>query len=417
MRIRSFYACILFFSAFYWQPAAAQMISTPSEPTAPTDPAQCAQLSSEWAQIFEDVSRQHQDCLAASNSSSGGGSICSQPACQNLHCMRDQISALRSASVNRCREAVSRYQAFAAERQRVEAAEARRDAARAGSGSTGGGADQYPSIAGERILDTSGRAGLELIDQVGEFGLTSPGSRTPDISALASGARKALLVSDLAGSLQDVFTLFSGAPMDRVRSGASLGIAGGEAAGLLNPMQVLTTGIAIGVLAKISEDGMRDFEMGLKAFQAGMDGMRQEQARIAFSALGEDPALAGRGDDLGAELASADQAISEAVDLRGAASQAAMAEAARSRAAARAAAAAREERRAPSGSGAPAQRGQGKRYTAEQCRLILAQVAECQRAYDQVAPIVDMYGALGPQYLANARQCINLNQREYNNGC
>ncbi len=112
--------------------AAAQNVRLPipGEPINPTSREQCQAMSQEWSAIWQEYSRQHEECLksqACKNSSGNDtGGQCSCGACLRVHLIRDRYSTgdlaqIRKQRMDDCNRKVAAYEAN--QRQQRQAAQ------------------------------------------------------------------------------------------------------------------------------------------------------------------------------------------------------------------------------------------------------------------------------------------------------
>ena len=117
---------------FYLAPSPSTRYITLSAPLFPTSPEACDDLQQEFANIRQELSAQHDQCLRDAPDLEHGddGGSCSKSSCQALHTARNQAGKYAQQEVGTCRRRLNDYlteQRHRAERDRRDAEEAERD--------------------------------------------------------------------------------------------------------------------------------------------------------------------------------------------------------------------------------------------------------------------------------------------------
>ena len=136
-------------------------------------------------------------------------------------------------------------------------------------------------------------------------------------------------MSDYASILSDVWTVLTGAPIDRVEAGGSSGVTGLETAGVFDPVRAFSVGIAVDLVTKLHKSALEDLDAALDNAGSILNGQVALEGG-GFQPLGPD-AQSG-GDDLLAALTAAEHAADAVASARSSESQQAMQSAADERA-------------------------------------------------------------------------------------
>jgi hypothetical protein len=119
-------------AGYYLPPSPSTRYITLSAPLFPTSPEACDALRQEFADIQQELSAQHEQCLRDAPDEEHGddGGTCSKSSCQSLHTARDKAGKYAQQEVGICRQRLNDYlteQRRRDERDRRDAEEAERD--------------------------------------------------------------------------------------------------------------------------------------------------------------------------------------------------------------------------------------------------------------------------------------------------
>lgn len=90
--------------------AAAQEIFLPTAPIAPTEMSECTALSQAYLRIIQDVTNQHEACLANHKATENNKGTCAKASCQRLHDLAfNTLGKRQTDALDRCRAQVSDY--------------------------------------------------------------------------------------------------------------------------------------------------------------------------------------------------------------------------------------------------------------------------------------------------------------------